>query len=97
LTEAIYTATTEYKNEVEKRPGKHRVSVSGILKRLGVSRSGYCAWLNRKPSDRQNRKFKIKEKIQEIYDKSHQIYGAPKIAKELEKSGETISVKTVGN
>ena len=40
MTEAVYTATAEYIVEMEQRPVKHRVSVSGVLKRLGVSRSG---------------------------------------------------------
>ena len=36
MTEAVYTATAEYIVEMEQRPVKHRVSVSGVLKRLGV-------------------------------------------------------------
>lgn len=44
MTEAVYTATAEYIVEMGQRPMKHRVSVSGVLKRLGVSRSGYNAW-----------------------------------------------------
>ncbi|MFR0951403.1 MAG: transposase [Lachnospiraceae bacterium] len=35
----------------------------------------------------------FKRKIQKIYDDSHQNYGAPKIATELRKSGETITEK----
>ena len=38
-----------------------------------------------------------KKKSKKIYDDSHQNYGAPKIAAELRKSGETITEKTVGN
>ncbi len=34
--------------------------------------------------------------IQTIYDNNHQIYGAPKIAKEMQKKGEKISQRTVG-
>ncbi|WP_293556999.1 IS3 family transposase, partial [Phascolarctobacterium sp.] len=34
--------------------------------------------------------------IQTIYDDNHQIYGAPKIAKEMQKKGEKISQRTVG-
>ena len=33
--------------------------------------------------------------IQAIYDDNHQIYGAPKIAKEMQKQGEKISERTV--
>lgn len=43
MTEAVYTATSEYIAEVAELPQKHRVSVSGVLKILGVSRSGYHA------------------------------------------------------
>ena len=43
MTEAVYTATAEYIVEMEQRPVKHHVSVSGVRKHLGVSRSGYNA------------------------------------------------------
>ena len=75
---------------------RHRVSVSVMLKKLGVSHSGYRAFLNHKPSNMQQRKESVKKKIQTIYDDSKQNYGAPKITKELQKSGETISERTVG-
>ena len=67
-----------------------------MLKKLGVSRSGYRAFLNHKPSNMQQRKESVKKKIKSIYDDSKQNYGAPKITKELQKSGETISERTVG-
>ena len=56
---------------------KRRVSVSGMLKYLGVSRSGYRAFTRHKPSASQKRKDAIKQKIREIYDSSKQNYGAP--------------------
>jgi len=37
------------------------------------------------------------EEIREIHKESHEIYGAPKIAEEMKKKGDTISNKTVGN
>ncbi len=67
-----------------------------MLKFLGVSRSGYRAFLNRKLSPSKQRKETVKKKIQTIYDKSKQNYGAPKITKELRKSGEIIAERTVG-
>ena len=67
-----------------------------MLKSLGVSRSGYRAFLNRKVSLTRQRKSAIKKRIQHIYDDSNQNYGAPKITKELRKSGECISQRTVG-
>lgn len=67
-----------------------------MLKLLGVSRSGFLAFLHRKPSASQQRKDMIKDKILQIYNDSKQNYGAPKIARELQKSGERISERTVG-
>lgn len=75
---------------------KRRVSISGMLKYLGVSRSGYFAFTKHKPSASQQRKDAIKQDIRKIYDKSKQNYGAPKITVELRNSGKTISERTVG-
>lgn len=67
-----------------------------MLQILGVSRSGYYSWLRRMPSGAELRRQEIKERIRIIYDESRQNYGAPKIAKELQKTGEVISERTVG-
>ena len=48
MTEAIYLEVTERAEAAHK--AKRRVSVSGMLKILGVSRSGYRAWLKHVPS-----------------------------------------------
>ncbi|MGO4948531.1 IS3 family transposase [Blautia sp. Sow4_E7] len=94
LTEAIYTEVSA-KVEASKVTG-HRVSTSGMLKFLGVSRSGYRSFLNRTVSATKQRKEAMKKKIQTIYNDSKQNYGAPKITQELRKSGETIAERTVG-
>ncbi|MBP5167725.1 MAG: IS3 family transposase [Oscillospiraceae bacterium] len=78
------------------KAARRRVSLSGMLDFLGVSRSGYRAFLKHRPSEVELRKERIKERIQEIYDNSHQNYGAPKITRELQKEGERISERTVG-
>ena len=83
MTEAIYLEVSE-KTEAAKKAGR-RVSVSGMLKFLGVSRSGYLAWLHQVPSDTEKRRKAVKAKIQDIYDDSKQNYGAPKITLELQK------------
>lgn len=97
MTQTIFTATSEYVNEINELPVKRQVSVSGILKKLGVSRSGYNVWKNRVPSDTEQHRKKLKAKIQDIYDSSHQNYGTPKITRKLHSAGEMISEKTVGN
>lgn len=93
MTEAIYLEVQKASGEVKE---KRRFSVSGVLKRLGVSRSGYLDWRQRQPSSQQKRKEMIKKKIQEIYEESHQNYGAPKITLRLNQEGEKISERTVG-
>lgn len=94
MTEAIYLQVSE-KTEAARKAGR-RVSVSGMLKFLGVSRSGYQEWLHHVPFDTEKRRKTVKAKIQDIYDASRQNYGAPKITVELRKTGEVISERTVG-
>jgi len=76
---------------------KRRLNVSGVLRILGVSRSGYITFKKRLPSDMYKRKEAIKAQIKKVYDDSYQNYGAPKISQILIQNGETIAEKTVGN
>jgi len=94
MIEGIYLGVSE-KTEAAKK-SKRRVSVSGMLSILGVSRSGYLAWRNRLPSDTQKRREAVEKRIQEIHDESKQNYGAPKITAKLKKEGIRISERTVG-
>ena len=64
MIQALYVSTAEYIEEIHALPVKRQVSVSGILKKLGVSRSGYHAWRKRDPSDTEIRRAVLKEKIQ---------------------------------
>ena len=93
MTEAIYL---EVESKYETLKEKRRVSVSRMLCIIGVSRSGYHAWLHRLPPNQRKREQGVKSRIKEIYEQSHQNYGAPKITKELQKSGEIIAERTVG-
>ncbi|QOR37037.1 IS3 family transposase [Clostridium sp. 'deep sea'] len=76
---------------------KRKISVSGVLRLLSVSTSGYYSWKNRTPSKQAERKKKITEEIVQIYNESKQIYGAPKITTILNARGYKIAEKTVGN
>ena len=58
---------------------KRRISISGMLKYLGVSCTGYRAFLKHKPSPAQQRKDAVKKDIRRIYDRSRQNYGAPRL------------------
>ncbi|QUH27171.1 IS3 family transposase [Serpentinicella alkaliphila] len=88
---------TSQKEDELNGEGKRRLNVSGVLKILGVSRSGYNSFKKRIPSDMNKRKEYIKVQIKQIHDESYQNYGAPKITQLLQQNGETISEKTVGN
>ena len=48
------------------------------------------------PSDAEKRRQAVKAKILDIYEGSKQTYGAPKTTRQLRKSGEVISERTVG-
>lgn len=50
---------------------------------LQVSRSGYYAFLKRPESTREKENRILLEKIKEIHQKSHQIYGYPRVTKAL--------------
>ena len=96
MTEVIYSTISDYVTEVAQSEEPRRVSVSGVLKILGVSRSGYISWCNRLPSKSKLRKEAVKSRIKDIHDDSKQNYGAPKITKVLQSEGEVISERTVG-
>ena len=66
MTEAIYLEVTEKAEAAHK--AKRRVSVSGMVKILGVSRSGYRAWLKHVPSNAEKRRESVKAKIKDIWD-----------------------------
>lgn len=70
--------------------------MSRVLHILNLSTSGYYEFLKREPSRQALHKEEMKKQIQDIYDESHQNYGAPKIAKVLQKEGNPISERTVG-
>lgn len=94
MTDVIYTQVQE---KVQTAKSKKRlVCVSGMLKKIGVSRSGYHAWKKRSTSKSRINQEQMKRKIREIYDASNQNYGAPKITKRLHQAGEKIAERTVG-
>ena len=92
MTEATYQAV---KDTAESMPKGRRFSVNGVLKKLGVSKSGYYDWLKREPSEQEKRRNHIKDLIRKIHKDSNCIYGAPKITEILRGLGEKISERTV--
>jgi len=54
---------------------------------LGVSRSGYYAWANRKPSKRDKENLLVLQEIREVYLISRKAYGSPRVHAVLKKEG----------
>nr|WP_236347756.1 IS3 family transposase [Paenibacillus plantiphilus] len=62
---------------------------------MGVSRSGYYKWLNRKPSEQEKLRKKRMKRIQHHFYAFKRRYGSDKIAVKLREDGDTVSTKTV--
>jgi putative transposase len=60
-----------------------------------VSRTGYYDWLNRSPSSRSARHQSLVERIKQLHKACFEIYGSPRIHRELVAEGEAIGVNTV--
>lgn len=75
---------------------KRRLNVSGVLRILGVSRSGYNAFREHTPAASQVKKEQRMAQIKAIYKESHEIYGAPKITAKMRQKGDRVSERTVG-
>lgn len=58
---------------------------------LGVSRSGYYAWLKRPPSERARANQRLTEAIQAAHARSRRTYGAPRIYRDLKDAGHRCS------
>lgn len=62
---------------------------------LDVSASGFYDWLDRPESKRQRENKALTEKIKRSHQQSREIYGSPKIHKDLVSTGGSCSVKRV--
>ena len=69
--------------------------VKAMCELLGVSESGYYAWVKREPGQRMRQDAEQKATIISIWNSFRGIYGAPRIYKELKARGIRISQKRV--
>ena len=56
-----------------------------VCELLGLARSGYYAWLKRKPSRRQSSDQKLLPMIIQVHQQSQCSYGSPRVARELQR------------
>ena len=62
---------------------------------LGVSPSGYYAWVNRRPSARERADRVLRDRIVDIHSRSRGTYGAPRVWAELAADGFCVGRKRV--
>jgi putative transposase len=62
---------------------------------MGISRSGYYKWINKKPSESEKRIAKLKVRIRYHFYGYKSRYGSPKIAAKLREDGWIVATKTV--
>ena len=74
---------------VKSNQAKYRIST--MCRTLGVSTSGYYAWLLRRPSPRKQRDVQLGDRIEAIHGRSRNTYGRPRIKAELKDDGISIS------
>lgn len=68
--------------------GTHRVEKMAEV--LGVSRSGYYAWLGRPESERDRANKDLAERIRQIQDRVKYRYGAPRMTAQLARDGSRV-------
>jgi putative transposase len=71
--------------------------VTRMCGQLGVSRSGYCQWRTRAPSDRAMANAALDARVAAIHAGSHRTYGRPRIVRGLREQGVQVSHERVRN
>ena len=73
---------------------KYRIST--MCRTLGVSASGYYAWLIRPPSARARNDVLLGDRIEAIHRRSRNTYGRPRVKAELKDAGISVSNDRLG-
>lgn len=69
--------------------------IEAMCRVLEVSRSGYYVWQQRPASATAQRQAELLEQIQQIHEESRQVYGSPRVHRELAAQGVKCSENTV--
>lgn len=86
-----------YSNIEKTKLSGQDISVNGVLRILGLSKSGYYDFTTRSLSKTAKKRDFIMDNILAIYDMSNQIFGATKIYKKLLDKNISVSERTVTN
>ena len=77
------------------RVEKAQYPVVVLCRVLGVSRSGFHAWLRRAPSKRVRSDVALAAQIAEVHAMSRRTYGSPRVHAELQERGHRVGAKRV--
>ena len=69
--------------------------ITTMCRLLGISTSGYYAWVDRGPSTRDEANARLLETINGIHQQSRRTYGAPRITAELREEGHLVGKNRV--
>lgn len=75
------------------KQAEHRVAM--MCRVLGVSTSGYYAWVGREPSKRAGEDAVLRKRIEAIHQRSRGTYGRPRVHAELRENGVRVGCKRV--
>ena len=78
---------------IEANRGKY--PIAKMVRWAKVSRSGFYAWLSRKPSPRDKSNDELLSIIKQIHEKSNKTYGSVRMVKELRQRGIRVNHKRV--
>jgi putative transposase len=76
----------------------HRVdySIAGMCTCFNVSRSGYYAWLRRKPSPRHLQRVSLDQQVKTLFHQYKQRYGAERLQRKIQQEdGKRYNLKTI--
>ena len=66
---------------------KHEFKIKSMASVLGVSRSGYYAWLRPKDNVKEQERIFLAENIQRVFKENRRSYGSPRIYRQLKAEG----------
>ena len=76
---------------------RDQYSVARMCRQLGVSRTGYCQWRRREPSERSMANATLDAQVATIHESSKRSYGRPRIVRSLRDCGVPVSHERVRN
>ena len=76
---------------------RDQFSVTRMCRQLGVSRTGYCQWRTRAPSERSMANAALDARVAAMHAGSQRSYGRPRIVRGLREQGIQVSHERVRN